>query len=54
MIALSEWEDEAAARAWGRVAEHRVAQQRGREAYYEDYTLFACESPRIHAFSRKS
>ena len=30
VIALSEWRDEASARAWGQVAEHRAAQQRGR------------------------
>jgi heme-degrading monooxygenase HmoA len=50
VVALSEWADEASARAWGRLAEHRAAQQRGREAYYESYTLFACDNPRIHAF----
>lgn len=53
VIALSEWEDEAFARAWGRVAEHRAVQQRGRSAYYETYTLFACADPRIHRFSSK-
>ena len=53
VIALSEWEDEAAARAWGKVAEHRATQQRGRAAYYEEYTLFACADPRIHRFARK-
>jgi heme-degrading monooxygenase HmoA len=52
-IALSEWADEAAARAWGRVAEHRMAQQRGREAYYETFTLFACDDPRIRHFQRE-
>jgi heme-degrading monooxygenase HmoA len=53
VLALSEWEDEAAARAWGQVAEHRAVQQRGRSTYYEDYTLFACADPRIRRFSRK-
>ena len=53
VIAVSEWADEAAARAWGRVAEHRATQQRGRAEFYEDYTLFACENPRIHRFSRE-
>lgn len=53
VIALSEWEDEAAARAWGKVAEHRAVQSRGRSAYYESYTLFACAEPRIHRFSRR-
>jgi len=50
VIALSEWADEASARSWGRLAEHCAAQQRGREAYYESYTLFACDNPRTHAF----
>ena len=49
-IALSEWDDETAARGWGRVAEHAVAQSNGRERYYESYTLFACPDPRIHRF----
>lgn len=53
VVAISEWEDEAAARAWGRLAEHRLVQQRGRDGYYEDYTLFACDGPRIHQFTRK-
>lgn len=54
VIALSEWADEAAARAWRRVAEHAEVQGRGRAAYYESYTLFACDSPRIHEFRHKN
>ena len=53
VIALSEWEDENAALAWRRVAEHSAAQSRGRSEFYEDYTLFACKHPRIHRFSLK-
>lgn len=53
VIALSEWRDEAAARDWGREAEHRAAQQRARSAYYADYTLFTCADPRIHRFEHK-
>lgn len=53
VVALSEWADEGSARAWGRVAEHRVVQQQGRSAYYEEYTLFACPDPRIHRFARE-
>ena len=52
VIAMSEWEDENAALAWRRVAEHSAAQSRGRSDYYEDYTLFACSHPRVHRFSR--
>lgn len=53
VIALSEWEDEGSARAWGKVNEHLEVQQRGRSAYYEEYTLFACADPRIHRFARR-
>ena len=52
VIAMSEWMDEAAARAWGRHAEHHAVRGRGRDGYYADYTLFACDSPRIHRFAR--
>jgi heme-degrading monooxygenase HmoA len=52
VVAISEWADEAAARAWGRQADHAAVQGRGRDGYYEDYTLFACDSPRIHRFER--
>lgn len=54
VIALSEWEDEATARAWGKVEEHRGIQRKGRAEYYADYTLFACDSPRIHRFESKA
>lgn len=53
VIALSEWESEAAARDWGRVAEHRMAQANGRSDYYASYTLFGCDNPRIHRFEAK-
>jgi heme-degrading monooxygenase HmoA len=53
VVALSEWENEDAALAWRRVAEHSAAQSRGRSEFYEEYTLFACKHPRIHRFSRK-
>jgi len=49
-IALSEWVDEESARAWGRQAEHLVAQGRGRTHYYASYTLFTCNNPRVHRF----
>lgn len=52
VVAISEWQDEASARGWGRHAEHALVQGRGRSGYYESYTLFACDSPRIHRFER--
>jgi len=54
VIALSEWADEASARGWGRQAEHALVQGKGRDRYYESYTLFACASPRIHHFEKDS
>jgi heme-degrading monooxygenase HmoA len=53
VIALSEWEDEASALAWRRVAEHAAVQGKGRTDYYASYTLFACDNPRIHDFKAK-
>ncbi len=52
VIALSEWESEEAALGWRRVAEHAEMQRRGREAYYENYTLFAGTPSRVHRFER--
>ena len=52
-VALSEWDDEASARGWGRVVDHAVAQANGRALYYASYTLFACPDPRIHRFERR-
>ena len=53
VVAISEWEDEASARGWGTVAEHRAAQSHGRERYYAEYTLFACDDPRVHSFAAR-
>ena len=38
-ITVSYWTDEAAAAAWKQVAEHLVAQRRGREVWYSDYRV---------------
>jgi heme-degrading monooxygenase HmoA len=38
-ITVSYWVDEAAAAAWKQVAEHLVAQKRGREVWYSDYRV---------------
>jgi heme-degrading monooxygenase HmoA len=51
VVAISEWDDEASARAWGRLAEHRAVQHKGRQEYYAEYTLFACAEPRVHRFT---
>jgi heme-degrading monooxygenase HmoA len=38
-ITVSYWADHAAAADWKQVAEHLVAQQRGRTTWYADYTV---------------
>jgi heme-degrading monooxygenase HmoA len=38
-ITVSYWRDEESARAWKQVAEHQVAQQRGRDVWYSDYRV---------------
>ena len=41
-ITVSYWADEGAAAAWKQVAEHLVAQERGREIWYSDYRVRIC------------
>ncbi len=50
VIALSEWADAEAARAWGSQPDHSVVQARGRADYYASYTLYTCDNPRTHRF----
>ena len=50
VVALSEWESREAALGWGRHPDHSRVQSRGRQLYYSDYTLFACDDPRITRF----
>lgn len=52
-VAISEWESGAAARAWGQVAEHVIAQRDGRERWYAQYTIHLCDSVRTHRFTAK-
>jgi len=50
-ITISYWESMEAIAAWGRHAEHLMAQKGGREKWYESYTLRICrvESERVFA-----
>jgi heme-degrading monooxygenase HmoA len=49
-ITISYWESLEAIRAWGQVAEHRVAQALGREAWYECFCLRVCRVEEERAF----
>jgi len=50
VVAISEWESEAAARAWGWQAEHAAVQGQGRADWYAQYRLLAGEVTREHSF----
>ena len=52
VIALSEWADADAARAWGSHPDHALVQARGRADYYQNYTLYTCDEPRTHRYER--
>lgn len=51
-LALIEFESEAHSRAWRDHAEHRKAQQEGRDLYYAEYSLQICEVLRESRFER--
>jgi len=51
-VSIAEWETEEDARAWGRHPEHVAAQGRGRQDYYESYTIYSCTDPRVTHFDR--
>lgn len=52
VVTLSEWTDEAAAKAWGRHPDHAIVQQRGKNEYYEQYTLYSCAETPMRRFER--
>ena len=52
-VSLIEFETEAQCRAWRDHAEHRKAQQEGRDLYYAEYQLQVCEVIRESRFERR-
>jgi heme-degrading monooxygenase HmoA len=52
VLAISEWESEAAAKAWGSHPEHARVQARGRTEYYDSYTQYSCIEPKVRSFVR--
>ena len=52
VVAISEWESEEAARAWGSHPEHAQVQARGRSTYYEAYKLYSCPEVRVRSYER--
>jgi heme-degrading monooxygenase HmoA len=53
-LSLVEFETLEHARAWGAHPEHRAAQRRGRDEFYDEYSVQTCEVERESVFSRES
>lgn len=53
-VALSYWPDDASIRAWKSHAEHALAQQLGRERWYESYVVQVAEITRQYQFAGSS
>ncbi len=51
-ISVSYWISEVHAREWKQVAEHQVAQQQGRERWYEGYEIHVATVSRSYRWSR--
>jgi heme-degrading monooxygenase HmoA len=47
-ITVSYWTDDQSARAWKNVAEHRIAQERGRAQWYADYSVVVAQVSRAY------
>jgi heme-degrading monooxygenase HmoA len=51
-ITVSYWRDLESIKSWKAVAEHRLAQQRGRERWYRAYQTRICRVERDYDFTR--
>ncbi len=49
---IVEFESEEAQRAWRMHPEHRDAQRKAREVYYQDYSVQVCQAVRENRFKR--
>lgn len=51
-ITVSYWESLDAIRSWKQQAEHRIAQQTGRDRWYESYKTRICKVERDYGFEK--
>lgn len=54
ILSLSFWSDEAAIEKWRNLMEHRVAQQKGREAFFYSYRIRVAQVMRDYTESDRS
>jgi heme-degrading monooxygenase HmoA len=53
-LAVPRFESQQALEAWRDHAEHVAVQERGREAFFEDYWMDVCSTIRSHEFHRQA
>ena len=51
-VSIQEWESPEHLRAWRDHPDHLEARRRGREEFYQDYTIYICDEPRKYEFTR--
>jgi heme-degrading monooxygenase HmoA len=49
-VSIHEWESAEELKAWREHPEHRRMQAFGRQEFYNEYTLYVCDSPRESRF----
>jgi len=54
LLSVSYWENEAAVQAWRNVAEHRLAQQKGKDRLFERYRILVTEVLRDYTASERA
>jgi heme-degrading monooxygenase HmoA len=53
-ITISYWESEEAIQHWHQQAEHKLAQQKGYEVWYQSFKLRVCKVERDYGFEREA
>jgi heme-degrading monooxygenase HmoA len=51
-VSIHEWETPEQLSVWREHPEHKRTQQLGRGVFYEEYTLYVCDSPRTSHWRR--
>jgi len=51
-VSIVEFESEQTAAAWRNHPEHKQAQRRGREAFYQSFSIQVCDEVRRYGFER--
>ena len=52
-LSIQEWESLDHLKAWRDHPEHAAVRRRGREEFYQDFTVYICDEPRKYDFFRE-